>query len=135
MGLTDNYSGIGMSPRPRREHQNILRNLIIAITDEGYYCLTEFCVDENDLNSPAPDIVIYASNDDSTPQTIIEVTTRVEYKTICAKAKQLLTKYPITECFVYDYETRRWACYGQNVDTAEPSYSPLLEIDFADYVD
>ncbi len=142
MGLLDDYSGpggilgIGMTPRPAKKHQIIIRYLVVSLENEGIFCLSEFCVDDRDLNSKVPDIVIYENEADRYPVVIIEITTKNVHRQIIEKVKQLLKDYPmIQEAFVYDYESNQWFCFGKDVDADEPSYSPMLDIDFADMIE
>lgn len=134
MGLLDDYSGIGMTPRPRAEHQDIILNICYGLKDDGFFCRPEFCVDSQDLNSPAPDIVVY-DDDLRYPVVIIEITTHKELKTIISKVKDLMDDYPqIKESFVYDYEKEIWHCHGEDLQGDEPSYSHLLNLDLSDYL-
>lgn len=135
MGLLDNYTGIGMSPRPQGEHQRVIANLIYGLMGDGYNCLPEFCVDDNDLNSPAPDVVIYENEGDRYPVVIIEVTTSKECKKIKEKVVQLMKDYDqVKEAFVYDYEKDEWFLFSDELDADDPSYSNLLEKDFSNYL-
>lgn len=134
MGLLDNYTGIGMSPRPSRQHQDIIKSLLVRISTDDYYCLSEFCVDTKDLNSPAPDVVIYLDRNDRYPIIIIEITTKSEFKKICDKVRKLMTDYSqVEESFVYDYETKYWVRIvdGKSEDTA---YSSILNTDLNNFI-
>ena len=144
MGLLDDYSGeggtlgIGMSPRPKAEHQDILLNIAGNLKfNHGIFCRTEFCVDKENLkSSKAPDVVIYENEDDRYPVVIIEITTENMCKSIIKEVTKLMKSFSmIEEAFVYDYESNEWYCYGKDVDPDEPSYSPLLDVDFADFIE
>jgi len=135
MGLLDNYTGIGMSPRPRKEHQKILKNLIINLDQDDISALTEQCVDEFDLDSKAPDVVIYEDDNNRYPDVIIEITTHDKLKKIKDKVLELLQNYPvIKEAFVFDYETKKWFAFGAVDNEDSPSYSPFFDVDFDDYL-
>lgn len=130
MGLLDNYTGIGMAPRPTPLHQRIMLRLAIAIHNESDLdeldVLTESVVDVNNLNSPAPDVIVYDLENNSNPVFIIEITTTGECKTIRNKVEKLLKDYPtIAEGWVYDYESDKWYGYGAELDADEPLYSNL----------
>lgn len=134
MGLLDDYSGIGMTPRPRAKHQDIILNICYGLKDDGYFCRPEFCVDASNLNSPAPDIVIY-DDDERYPVIIIEVTNTKEVKQITAKVIELLQAYKqIKEAFVYDYEKQQWLSFGGNTSLEDPSYSYVIKEDLNDYI-
>lgn len=135
MGLLDNYSGIGMSPRPAAMHQDIIGNICYELRTLDIFCRSEFCIDATDLNSLAPDIVIYSERDDRYPVTIFEITTSKEFNTICDKVQELMRNYDhIQESFVYDYEKGFWKCYGPALDLKFPSYSECFGIHLADII-
>ena len=138
MGLTDNYTGIGMSPRPAKKHQIAMRNILIALHDNSYgdETLTEFCVDSNDLDTPAPDIIIYNDINDRYPVIIIEITKTKERNIIKEKAIKLMKDYPaIREAFIYDYKNDQWQKISKEADPdPEQSYSDILGIDFSLYL-
>lgn len=135
MGLLDNYTGIGMSPRPARQHQHVMANLLIAIREDGFYALTEECINENDRNSPAPDLVIFTDEDEKQPFAIIEITTTKELKAIKEKVQKLCAVYSyIQEAFIYNYEKKQWYCAGANVDPENPSFSQIIDADLNDYL-
>ena len=105
MGLLDNYTGIGMSPRPKWQHQRVmshlLRNMYAELHQQGLEPLTEATVTD-DWDDLAPDIVIFDENQE--PLSIIEITTHKECRQIIRKCYELITRFPETEYFVYDYE-------------------------------
>lgn len=105
MGLLDDYSGIGMSPRPRWEHQEILmkciRHAYDELAEQGLRIVPEATV-TNDWNDKAPDLVIFDS--DHYPLSIIEITTHKDYPEIIEKCEELMERFPESEYFVYDYE-------------------------------
>lgn len=105
MGLLDNYTGIGMSPRPKWQHQNVISNLLsntrAELRKKGLKMLPETTVTD-DWNDLAPDLVIF----DKTyyPLSIIEITTHKECRAIIRKCHELIRRFPDAEYFVYDYE-------------------------------
>lgn len=105
MGLLDNYSGIGMSPRPKWQHQNVIRRAICRSYEEleaqGLFMLSEATV-TNDWDDLAPDLVIF--NERYYPLSIIEITTHKELRMIMKKCYDLINRFPESEYFVYDYE-------------------------------
>ena len=105
MGLLDNYTGIGMSPRPSDLHQRVIGNLIVNLRIFGspdFDVLPEAPVtaDRNDLT---PDVVV---RDMRTGEILIaiEITTHRELKAICNKCMELVDRFPLAECWVFDYE-------------------------------
>jgi hypothetical protein len=105
MGLLDNYTGIGMSPRPNWRHQQVMAHLYANIHQElwkqGLELLTESTVTDN-WNDLAPDLVIF--NNQNKPLSIIEITTHKECSAIKRKCYELIARFPDSEYFVYDYE-------------------------------
>ena len=105
MGLLDDYtSGIG-SPRPKWQHQNVIRRALVRTYDElaeqGLCMLSEATV-TNDWDDLAPDLVIF--NKRNEPLTIIEITTHKECRAIIRKCHELIARFPNAEYFVFDYE-------------------------------
>ena len=107
MGLLDNYTGIGMSPRPKFLHQDYLLHTAHAMYDEvfanGMIVRTESTVTDN-WDDKAPDVIIYNRND--APLMFLEITTHRECRKIMRKCEKLQTRFPDCECFVFDYEMR-----------------------------
>lgn len=105
MGLLDDYSGIGMSPRPKWQHQLIKDSFILNAGPElrrkKLLLLGEATVTQ-DWNDLAPDLVIFDKQ--FAPLAIIEITTHNELKNIIAKCYDLIPRFPNAEYFVYDYE-------------------------------
>ena len=117
MGLLDNYTGIGMSPRPKWRHQNVLSNLhgnmFHEIRRNGYIVLTEATV-TSDWNDLAPDLVIF--DKEKNPLSIIEITTHKELEAIITKCDELIDRFPNAEYFVYDYEADVFYQYEKEED-------------------
>ena len=107
MGLLDNYSGIGMSPRPKWQHQiamsNFMTNASREIRREGLLLLTEATVTD-DWDDLAPDLVIF--DELFNPLTIIEITRFGQVDAIINKCAELMERFPESEYFVYDYENK-----------------------------
>ena len=105
MGLLDNYSGIGMSPRPRWEHQIVMSNLHANAHHElkrkGLQFLTETTL-TNNWDDLAPDLVIF--DQFFHPLSIIEITRTAQLEVIIEKCEMLMDRFPDSEYFVYDYE-------------------------------
>lgn len=138
MGLLDNYTGIGMSPRPTNEHQAVLSNLIYGLRSDDIYAIPEASVDSENLNAKAPDINIYEDRGNRFPIIIIEITTKQERLTIINKVEDLLEQYPqIKEAFVYDYESNQWfAIFLKTEDNQgyKQDYSEILDLYLSDYL-
>ena len=105
MGLLDDYTrGIG-SPRPKWEHQNVIRRAMVRayneLEEQGLCMLSEATVTD-DWDDLAPDLVVF--NEQNVPVCIIEVTTHKECRAIIRKCHELIVRFPICEFFVYDYE-------------------------------
>lgn len=107
MGLLDNYSGVGMSPRPKWLHQDVIRRAMRRSYDEleeqGLAMYSESTVTD-DWDDLAPDLVIFDGL--HTPLAIIEITTHRECRKILGKCQELIARFPEAEYFVYDYEER-----------------------------
>ena len=105
MGLLDNYTGVGMSPRPKWRHQRVMKRLLrnsdYELQRKGLEILTEATVTDN-WDDLAPDLVIF--DERYHPLTIIEITTHKEVKKIINKCYELIERFPHAEYFVYDYE-------------------------------
>lgn len=105
MGLLDNYTGIGMSPRPKWAHQAIIARCIRYASEEletqRLQILSESTVTD-DWNDLAPDLVIF--NELCEPLSIIEITTHKELSAIIRRCHELIARFPESEYFVYDYE-------------------------------
>ena len=118
MGLLDNYTGVGLSPRPKWRHQNIMSNLHIdaglELRKKGLRFLTESTV-TNDWNDLAPDLVIFGRNEE--PLSMIEITTHKELNDIIDKCYVLIERFPEAEYFVYDYEAQVLYQYIYEDDT------------------
>ena len=117
MGLLDNYTGIGMSPRPKWQHQNIIRRAQRRAYDEleeqGLIMLSEATVTD-DWDDLAPDLVIFDVR--YRPLSIIEITTHKECKKIICKCDELIVRFPEAEYFVYDYEANVLYGYDNTTD-------------------
>jgi hypothetical protein len=127
MGLLDNYTGIGMSPRPKWQHQHVIRHAMHYAYDEleqqGLYMLSEATVSAN-WDDLAPDLVIFDAR--NKPLSIIEITTHTERLEIIRKCHELIVRFPDAEYFVYDYE--RNVLYAYDAETQEWVNSNEYEI-------
>lgn len=127
MGLLDDYSGVGMSPRPKWQHQGILRKAIIRtyeeLEEQGLMMLSESTVTD-DWNDLAPDLVIFDRQ--HRPLSIIEITTHAECRAIIRKCHELIVRFPGAEFFVYDYE--RGILYAYDAEEKEWISSEGYEI-------
>ena len=107
MGLLDNYTGVGMSPRPKWQHQRVMNSILyysfLELKRQGLFMLSEATVTD-DWDDLAPDLVIF--DNQYLPLTIIEITTHRELKKIIRKCYELIDRFPDTEYFVYDYEEK-----------------------------
>ncbi len=140
MGLLDDYSGtsgiagLGMSPRPAAQHQFLLLEIAFDIkiklskNNLFYKIATESCIDLKNLNSKAPDVVVY--NTSLIPVMFIEITTSREYNKIITKAREVMNKYNVFESFIYDYEARKLTkLSGNDNHTSQLNYSDVLKIE------
>ena len=132
MGLLDNYTGIGMSPRPKWQHQNVIRRAICKSYDElesqSLFMLSEATVTD-DWDDLAPDLVIFDNRYD--PLSIIEITTHKELRKIITKCYELINRFPAAEYFVYDYE--KTILYKFNLETEEWN-SSSIDVLYSDYL-
>ena len=118
MGLLDDYSsGVG-SPRPKWQHQNVIRRAQRRAYDElenqGLIMLSEATVTD-DWDDLAPDLVVFDAY--NRPLSIIEITTHRECNKIIRKCYELIHRFPGMECFVYDYELKKLYAYDAVSDT------------------
>lgn len=117
MGLLDNYTGIGMSPRPKWPHQRVMDYLYYysfeELNEQDLFMLTEATVTD-DLDDLAPDLVIF--DEQYHPLTITEITTHREIKKIINKCYELIERFPLAEYFVYNYEKDILYMYDFAVD-------------------
>ena len=117
MGLLDNYTGIGMSPRPKWQHQRVMDSILHysfnELKEQGLFLLTEATVTD-DWDDLAPDLVIF--NENYNPLSIIEITTHNELRKIIRKCYELIDRFPDSEYFVYDYEKKVLFMYENEHD-------------------
>ena len=118
MGLLDNYSGIGMSPRPKWQHQMVmslfLGNAGRELRRKGLLLLTEVTVTD-DWDDLAPDLVVFDA--EFRPFMIIEITTHKECAAIIRKCEELMARFPEAEYFVYDYEKGELFAFDDETET------------------
>jgi hypothetical protein len=140
MGLTDNYTGKGSAPRPPKLHQVVLAELLTQLRNHcntKYDILPEFCLDPDDLDSPAPDIIAYANEKSTHPLLFIEITGYNELEIIRQKCEEVMKNFPsVAECFIYCYDQPLWARLikqssrwedGESYSTVMGTYlSPML---------
>lgn len=117
MGLLDDYSGIGMSPRPKWQHQRAMAKMSIRssleLEKKGLEILTEATVTD-DWDDKAPDLVIFDRT--MRPLSIIEITRSYQLHAIMDKCEELMERFPDAEYFVYDYETTILYGYAPEYD-------------------
>ena len=141
MGLLDNYTGIGMSPRPKFLHQDYMLHTAYAMYEEvfsnGMIVRTEATVTD-DLDDKAPDVIIYTRN--NFPLMFLEITTHRERSRIMRKCEKLQARFPECECFVFDYETHdlflldvEQRCWHSNNDA--DLYSAYLQYPLMHYIE
>lgn len=140
MGLLDIYSGIGMSPRPRWEHQIAMSNIHVnaypELKSKGLQFLTEATL-TNNWDDLAPDLVIF--DREFNPLSIIEITRSAQLEAIINKCEMLMDRFPASEYFVYDYEQRILYAYDdeENVWISSETdiiYSCYLSKPLIDYL-
>ncbi len=135
MGLTDNYTDIGMSPKQTNEHQAVLSDLLFGLRSDNIFTLQEVRADSENNNAKAPDINIYENKDDQFPIVIIEVTTSDEEDIIISKVEELMDNYKtIKEGFIYNYETDEWFSLMDKSESYPADFSPKLDVYFRDYL-
>ncbi len=130
--------GIGMSPATTWEQKKIIISITHALKDmfdDDYIIVPEWVLNFNDLNERQPDVNVF-DKDHREPLLIMEITPKSHYKKSINKVKEMMNDYAtIEEGFVYDYERNIWHCQGNDTNPEEPSYSPLLDVDFADFIE
>ena len=94
MGLLENYSGIGMSPRPKWQHQNVIFRWIGTSYNEmrrqRYVMLPEATITD-DWNDKAPDLVVF--DESYHPLSIIEITRTEQLDAIIDKCEELMERF------------------------------------------
>lgn len=140
-GIEGAQKGVGKAAaQARKEHKLLCLKLYTELLDEldadDYEVVEEWVVDQNDLDSPAPDIVIFERGY-SVASIIIEITTAKQFNYSIEKIEALRQLYPaVVEAYVYDYERYKWyATRDDKDDDYGKSYSPMLDIDFSDIVE
>lgn len=127
MGLLDNYSGIGMCPRPKWQHQGVIAQFFKCALPEIYMqdliLLSEATVTD-DWDDLAPDLVIFSP--EMEPLSIIEITTHHQCSAIIRKCDELIERFPEAEYFVYDYEQAMLYQYDIEEDEWAASNSERL---------
>lgn len=130
--------GIGMSPATTWEQKKIILQLYDNLRDgfdEDYIIVPEWVINFSDLSERQPDIIIF-DKDYREPLLIVEITPKSHYKESIKKIKEMMNDYAtIEEGFVYDYEKKRWHVTRTNGDHTEPSYSQLLDVNFAEMIE
>lgn len=122
MGLLDNYTGIGTSPRPKWRHQMTMARAVRLMYDElaeQEMILTTEATVTDDWDDLAPDLVAFST--DFVPLLMIEITTHRELKQIIKKCYELTARFPEAEYFVYDYEKDILYMYDSEHDRWLPS--------------
>ena len=109
MGLLDNYTGIGMCPRPKWAHQIFMRRLIIntatELPESKFEVLTEATLTD-DWDDKAPDFVVF-DKAEMYPLMMVEITTHRELLKIKRKCDNLAVRFPEIECWAFDYEEEK----------------------------
>ena len=108
MGLLDNYTGIGMCPRPKWAHQIFMDNLLFNLKLElpkTFLPLTESTLTD-DWDDKAPDLVVF-DRADMYPLMMVEITTHRELLKIKRKCDNLAVRFPEIECWAFDYEEEK----------------------------
>ncbi len=108
MGLLDNYTGIGMCPRPKWAHQIFMDNLLFNLKLElpkTFLPLTEATLTD-DWDDKAPDLVVF-DRADMYPLMMVEITTHHELLKIKRKCDNLAVRFPEIECWAFDYEEEK----------------------------
>ena len=117
MGLLDNYTGIGMSPRPQWQHQFLLGDLLVNVASElprSHFAVATEITLTDDWNDKAPDLVVFAART-MQPLVLVEITTHRELKRILRKCENLLPRFPAMEYWVFDYEAGQlWTLDADN---------------------
>jgi Uma2 family endonuclease len=130
-------------PAPSREHQEVIRNLLVFLWREDaykHYNVVPEAALTDDRNSAIPDIQIIDKKEEQT-EVIIEISFGTGVKADREKVKQLVQQYNIQEGFVYDYKKKAWYRYylnergGVSEDKESPEYSDVLDVDLSEGVE
>lgn len=139
MKENNGFQGIGMSPRPRWMHQDIIVSacyqLYGELSRQGYIVRVDSSITDN-WNDIAPDIVVF--DQENYPLMIMEVTRHRELRKNLNKCTAVLERFPEAECFVYDYERQELLMFNLESCTWVSSfnyelYSQYLEKPMLDY--
>jgi Uma2 family endonuclease len=124
--------GLGMSPRPIRQHQRAIGDLFVHIrhhiTNVAYEVLTE--IELGGPNSKTPDVTVLRLSDDK-PIMFIEVTNTKGLSIARKKVPPTLKRYKsVQEAFIYDYTKKRFYRVNRlgNIEEDE-SYSKVISYD------
>ena len=126
--------------RPPFDHQRsflAIRDKIIShINPKATEICTESCLDLSDLNSVAPDVVVYQNTSpDSTkwiPLLFVEVCLGHQLNEAREKVKKAMLEYSVREAFIYVYPYRYWVklFFENNIfHDINSSYSHILDMD------
>ena len=105
-----NYNALGMSPRPVKEHQRIIKKFINGIDSLKTFDEKRFeSLSETELGEPnsiAPDVVVFNLRSEK-PHFLIEIERTQGIKKTIVKTQKALKDFPtIKEAFIYDYEKK-----------------------------
>ncbi len=112
-GLTKNPldlpDGLGMTPRPKFDHQKAIADLLLDINNLMRRKRLKYqAIPEPELgkpNSETPDLTIYRMTDRK-PMLIFEIFHNKGQKAVFDKVPMLMSKYPtIQEAFGYNYQS------------------------------
>lgn len=140
MGLLDNYTGFGMTARPCFEHMDMLGKIIYGIDktikakELDLFVFPEWVLNPEDLESLAPDIVVYIGREEDSdipiPAFFVEIGDSKEVPPILARMKEAMRAYPhVQESFLYNYEENTWLRMVGNTVEHGISYSQILAAD------
>ncbi len=136
MALNDRPHGIGhAAAMARKPHKKLCLSFYTELTnfigddEDEFEIIGEWCIDQNNLESDAPDLVVFRQGE-TIACLIVEITTSKEFKTMITKVKRLAEEYSVEEYFVYDYEKYVWYSNHDN----DTSYSEILELNLSDFV-
>jgi hypothetical protein len=125
--------------RPPLNHLRIIRNIIInyynTCSFSKYEAIHETLFDPADVDGLVIDL-IFLNVETRKPEIALVVISdkqiHSEYQMLIAS--HLQHDYDFLEVFAYNNESKDWYCFGKDVDKSSPSFSKILQIDFAEMI-
>jgi len=125
--------------RPPLNHLRIIRNIVInyynTCSFSKYEAIHEALFDPADVDGLVIDL-IFLNVEIRKPDVAIVVFSDEQMQSAyrIGMIFDLLQNYEYSEVFAYNEELKYWKCFGKDVDKSSPSFSKILQIDFAEMI-